>query len=69
MRLAATFAFMGECDLARKHATQARMLAPGFDFVEAAKIGSMSERESDLQHLIDGIVLAQGLLGNEPAAQ
>jgi hypothetical protein len=29
----------------------------------------MSERESDLQRLIAEINLAQGLLGNEPAAQ
>lgn len=58
MRLAATYALMGERELARLHVERARSLAPGQDFVELARIGYPYEHERDRQCLIDGIKLA-----------
>jgi Flp pilus assembly protein TadD len=39
MRLAATYARAGDLDSARARAALALSLAPGFDFVEAARVG------------------------------
>jgi Flp pilus assembly protein TadD len=59
MRLAATYARMGERELTRKHVIQAQVLAPDLDFVEAARIGWTSEHEHTLRHMTEGIELAQ----------
>ena len=58
MRLAATYALMGERDLARLHVERAQSLAPSRDFVEWARTDYPFEQDRDLQRLIDGINLA-----------
>lgn len=58
MRLAATYALMGERDLAKLHVERAQSLAPGRDFVEWARTDYPFEQDRDLQRLIDGINLA-----------
>lgn len=58
MRLAATYALMGERDFARQHAEQARSLASDRDFVEWARTSYPFEQERDRQRLMDGIRLA-----------
>jgi tetratricopeptide (TPR) repeat protein len=58
LRLAATYARMGELDLARQHVARARALAPDLDFVEAARLGWTSEHEHTLRHMTEGIELA-----------
>jgi adenylate cyclase len=58
MRLAATYALMGEAGPAMRHAACARSLAPGVDFVEWTRAGYAFEHERDRQRLMDGIRLA-----------
>lgn len=58
IRLAATYARMGEWDLARRHADRAQSLAPGQDIVEWARTSYPFEHARDRQVLIGGIELA-----------
>ncbi|EYD73982.1 hypothetical protein Rumeso_04451 [Rubellimicrobium mesophilum DSM 19309] len=62
MRLAATYAHMGERDLVRQHVAKAQALAPGQDFVELVKIYSF-EHDRERQRLLDGIKLALEMAG------
>ena len=58
MRLAATYALMGETARARSHVIDAQSLAPGQDFLELARTGYAYEHEQDRQHLLDAIRVA-----------
>jgi TolB-like protein/tetratricopeptide (TPR) repeat protein len=58
MRLAATYALMGERALARSHVSEARSLAPSQDFLDLARVGYSYEHDHDRQHLLDAIQLA-----------
>ncbi|GGF79971.1 hypothetical protein GCM10011402_35720 [Paracoccus acridae] len=58
MRLAATYALMGETTRARSHVIDAQTLAPGQDFLELARTGYAYEHDQDRQHLLDAIRLA-----------
>lgn len=58
MRLAATYALMGEHDLARRHVSEATALAPDGDFLALARTGYPYEQERDREHLLVAIRLA-----------
>lgn len=58
MRLAASYALLGERDLARVHVERARSRAPGQDFVELARIGYPFKQDCDRQPMMDAIRLA-----------
>lgn len=58
MRLAATYAHLGERDLVRQHVAKAQALAPGQDWIEMVRTFYAFEHERELQHLIEGIQLA-----------
>ncbi|WP_176559332.1 winged helix-turn-helix domain-containing protein [Rubellimicrobium roseum] len=55
VRLAATYALMGERELARQHVAKAQALAPGQDFVHLARTSYPFEHERERQCLVDGI--------------
>ena len=58
MRLAASYALIGERDLARMQVERAKSRAPGQDFVELARIGYPFEQDCDRQRMMDAIRLA-----------
>jgi hypothetical protein len=58
MRMAASYALLGERELARRHVERARILAPGQDFVELARIGYSFEHDRHRQAVVDGVRLA-----------
>lgn len=63
MRLAATYALIGERDLVRQHGVKGQALAPGQNFVEWAWPFYSFEHERDRQRLIEGIQLALEMAG------
>ena len=58
MRLAATYARMGERDLAQRHAEQAASLVPGVDLAELTWADYPYEHDRDRQALTEGVKLA-----------
>jgi adenylate cyclase len=62
MRLAATYARLGQHELARRHAAEARVLEPDADFVAMARAGWVSEHDRELESMTEGIGMALRLL-------
>jgi hypothetical protein len=61
--MAASYALMGERELAKRHVERAKSLAPGQDFVELARIGYSFENDYNRQRLLDGIERALSMAG------